>query len=182
MESSLTPLKYVIGHWTCHGTNSVYIKKKMYEWPWNLRSPKDLFLGLHYPLSWSNKFCAGRGKRGYLVAKCQGIMVEIFLSFFLFTHTHTHTHFHGYEERRGEGQTWFPPHQNCLLWTNVYQKNQHIHSLMHGHFSWSTFGLHLVRGSKASNMHFQENNHESETMRKCPLTWDNFMVHDVNNL
>ena len=28
-------------------------------------------------------------------------------------------------------------------------KNQHIHFLVHGHSSWSSFGLHLMRGPKA---------------------------------
>ena len=28
-------------------------------------------------------------------------------------------------------------------------KNQHIHFLVHGHSSWSTFSLHLVRGPKS---------------------------------
>ena len=28
-------------------------------------------------------------------------------------------------------------------------KSKHIHFLVHGHSSWSTFDLHLVRGSKA---------------------------------
>jgi hypothetical protein len=28
-------------------------------------------------------------------------------------------------------------------------KTRHIHFLVHGHFSWSTFNLHLVRGPKA---------------------------------
>jgi hypothetical protein len=27
-------------------------------------------------------------------------------------------------------------------------KNQHIHFLVYGHSSWSTFGLHVVRGRK----------------------------------
>ena len=30
-----------------------------------------------------------------------------------------------------------------------YEKNEHIHFLVHGHSSWFTFGLHLVRGPKA---------------------------------
>ena len=34
------------------------------------------------------------------------------------------------------------------------KNNQHIHFFMHGHSSWSTFGLHLVRGPKAINLHF----------------------------
>ena len=28
--------------------------------------------GLHFPLTWSNVFCGGRGKRGALVEKCRG--------------------------------------------------------------------------------------------------------------
>ena len=32
---------------------------------------------------------------------------------------------------------------------DIYSKNQHIPFLVHGHSSWSTFGLHLVRGPKA---------------------------------
>ena len=35
------------------------------------------------------------------------------------------------------------------LFGHILQKNQHIHFLVHGHSSWSTFGLHLVRGPKA---------------------------------
>ena len=36
----------------------------------------------------------------------------------------------------------------CLFWAYL-KKNQHFHFLVHGHSSWSTFGLHLVRGPKA---------------------------------
>jgi len=35
--------------------------------------------------------------------------------------------------------------QNFLFWTYI-KKNQHIHFLVHGHFSWSMLGLHIVRG------------------------------------
>ena len=34
--------------------------------------PEDIFQGLHYPPTWSNGFCSGRGKRGALVEKCKG--------------------------------------------------------------------------------------------------------------
>ena len=34
-----------------------------------LRPPKDIFKGLHYPLTWLNGFCSGRGKRGALIYK-----------------------------------------------------------------------------------------------------------------
>ena len=37
-----------------------------------------------------------------------------------------------------------------LLFFDIYQKNQDIHFLVHGHSSWFTFGLHLVRDPKAS--------------------------------
>ena len=41
-------------------------------------------------------------------------------------------------------KTKIPPKMPSL---GKYQKNQHIHVLVHGHFSWSTFGLHLVGGT-----------------------------------
>jgi hypothetical protein len=52
------------------------------------------------------------------------------------------------DKRRQENdQTWF----FCpkLPFLDIYLKKQHIHFLMHGHSSWSTFGLNLVRGPKA---------------------------------
>ena len=50
------------------------------------------------------------------------------------------------KEKKNESNLNF--FQNCLFWT-YNKKNQHIHFLMHGHSSWSTFGIHLVRGPKA---------------------------------
>ena len=43
------------------------------------RSPKDIFEGLHYPLTWSNAFCSGRGKKGGMVEKGKGHGREISL-------------------------------------------------------------------------------------------------------
>jgi hypothetical protein len=41
---------------------------------------------------------------------------------------------------------------------NIYEgkKNQHIRFLVRGRFSWLTFGLQLVRGLKASEMHLKK--------------------------
>ena len=47
----------------------IYIKSK---WSWSLRSSIDIFKGLHYPLTRSNMFSGGRGKRGALVGKDKG--------------------------------------------------------------------------------------------------------------
>ena len=44
----------------------------MSERPWSSRSSKDTFFGLHYPLTWLNGFCGGRGKRGVPVKKGKG--------------------------------------------------------------------------------------------------------------
>ena len=62
-------------------------------------------------------------------------------------------------------------------------KPQHIHFLVHGHFSWFTFDLHLVW---LYECFLQETKpwkcyQWSVTMGKWPLTWHNFMVHDVND-
>ena len=62
MKSSQGTIKYVIGCWTRPDTTSVYTKGKMPRWPWSSRSPTYIFKGLHYPLTWSNMFCGGRGK------------------------------------------------------------------------------------------------------------------------
>ena len=63
--------------------------------------------------------------------------------------------------KRGEGQT-----QRILpklpFW-DIYIKDQHIHFLVHGHFSWSTFSLHLVKGPKALNAFFRNRTMKSVT-------------------
>ena len=52
---------------------------------------------------------------------------------------------------------------------------------MYSHSSWSAFDLHLVRGPKAFKLHLKKEtgpwkcDHE-----KCLLTWDNYMVCDIN--
>ena len=40
--------------------------------PWRLRPPKHTFQGLINALTWSNRFCSERGKRGGLVGKSKG--------------------------------------------------------------------------------------------------------------
>jgi hypothetical protein len=39
--------------------------------------------------------------------------------------------------------------QSFSFWTYI-KKSQHVHFLIHGHPSCSTFNLHLVRGPKTS--------------------------------
>ena len=51
--------------------------------------------------------------------------------------------------------------------------------------SWSTFGLHLVRGPKALEIDFLRNQtmevrQSSRTMEKGHLLWTDFMIHNVN--
>ena len=38
--------------------------------------------------------------------------------------------------------------QNCP-YGHIFEKNQHVHFLMHGQSSWSTFNLHLMGGPKS---------------------------------
>ena len=104
-------------------------------------------------------------------------MMFIFLFFFAKC-------FHGYKERRevgGEKIKHEEKSQNCPFLDIYICKKQHIHFLVHGHFSWSTFGLHLVKGPKALKVCFLELDYEKCDHGKMPLTWDNFMVHDLNN-
>jgi hypothetical protein len=73
-----------------------------------------------------------------------------------FEHTHTHTHIYIYianyyynqEERKEEGKKInIKIPQNCSFW-NMIEKSQHIHFLVHGHSSRSTFGSHELGGQK----------------------------------
>ena len=76
MESSQGLIKSVIGCWIRPGMTLVYTKEKMSEWPWSWRFSKDMFKDLHYSLTWSNRFCGGRDRRGAMVEKNKGPMVE----------------------------------------------------------------------------------------------------------
>ena len=71
MKSSQGHVKVVIS-WTHSRTTLVYSKKFFSKWPWSLGFPKDIFWGLHYPLTWSNMYWVGRGKRGALEGKKKG--------------------------------------------------------------------------------------------------------------
>ena len=64
----------------------------------------------------------------------------------------------------------------------IYLKISTSNFWVHSHFSQATFGLHLVKYPKASKIcTFEKLDHGSVAMEECALTWDNFMVHDVNN-
>ena len=52
---------------------------------------------------------------------------------------------------------WFFFFQNCPFWTYVWEENQHVHFSMHGYSSWSTFGLHLMRGPNTLYVDFWKN-------------------------
>ena len=59
------------------------------------------------------------------------------------------------------------PLQNWPFGAYIYKKN-HIHLLVHGHYSWSTFGLHLVKGLKALLIDIlKKSDHGSWTMEKA---------------
>ena len=45
----------------------VYTKEKNVGVTREFEVPKDIFGGLHYPLTWSNKICGGRGKNDAMV-------------------------------------------------------------------------------------------------------------------
>ena len=69
---------------------------------------KDVIQGLHYPLTWSNEFCGGKGKRGAMVWKGKGPWDDVQIKFewlYLFS---------GEEkmktrEDKKNGQTWVFP-------------------------------------------------------------------------
>ena len=85
--------------------------------------------------------------------KCQGTMVEKCHFKDVLPNV-----FHSYKERReveGEKVKHEENFQICHCWAYI-GKNQHIHFLVYGHFSWSTFNLHLVMGPKDLRMHLKK--------------------------
>jgi hypothetical protein len=140
--------------------------------PYSSRSSKDIFSGLHYPLTWSNGFCGQRGKRGALVEKGKGPMAEkwcydIFIFF----------NFLGKRGWRQEnGPTWF---------FSKTKKNQHIHFLG----AWSFLLVHIRCTPSEGPINFvnwflKTSDHGSWTVKldheKGHLLWSNFMVHGVH--
>jgi hypothetical protein len=90
-----------------------------------LRSPTDIFKGLRYPLTWSNGFCGGRGKRDALLEKGRGPMVENYCynnSFMIFF-------FRGREDkdkrRQENGQTWILFLFKTALFGHMLKKSAH---------------------------------------------------------
>lgn len=59
------------------------------------------------------------------------------------------------EGKKGASQTWRKKSQNCSFWTLKKKSSNPL--LAHGHFSWSTVGLHLVKGPKCFKKAFFRN-------------------------
>ena len=81
------------------------------------------------------------------------------------------------------GQVWF--FFSNLPFFSIYHENKLIHFLVHGHSSWSTFGLHFNEGPIGFKIwFFKKSDHASgpwnPTMKKDHLPWSDFMVHGVN--
>ena len=96
-------------------------------------------------------------QKKFSCCKCQGTMVEkcrfniwIALFIYLLPSVTIVTRKEGKNKGRRSNMKKIPK----LPFLNTYFKNKNTPLLVHGHFSWSTFGFLLVRGSKALKMHF----------------------------
>ena len=178
MKSSQGPIKIVIGCWARPGTTSVYTKGNMSEWPWSSRSSTNIFWGLLHPLTSSNGYFGGRGKRGALVEKVgRGAMakkcfyVKILMNFFW------------WEEKTRE---W--SNLNFLkttLFGHIFKKTM---TFTFG--AWSFLSVHILftpgeRPKCIVKCFFQEIrpwmlDHQVQPWKKGHLLWSDFMVHGVN--
>ena len=147
------------------------------------RSPKDIFQGLHYSLTWFNGFCGGRGKRGALEEKGPGtwqrniVMINVQWSFI---------HGREYEDKRlqTDGQTWVVYPQNCPFWTYI-SKQKSVHSLLFGARSFLLAHIRFTPSDGPNN--FAKLNclrnftlqigATSQMIEKGHLPWSDFMVH-----
>ena len=146
----------------------------MWEWSWSLRSPKDIFEGLHYPVTRFNGFCGGRGKKCAMVEKyCYNDLLMIFWGRGRRRH-----------EKTKEWSNLIFFFQNFPTWTYI-TKMQHIHFfyarsflLVHIQFAPSEGPKRFVNCCWC--FFFKKSDHGSWTMGKCHLLWSDFMVHIVN--
>ena len=144
MKSSQGLVKCVIGCWVCPKTTSVYTKEKMSWWPWSARSPKDIFEGLHYPLTWSNGFCNGKCTGGALVEKGKdpwqsNVVLIIFINEFIFLWREDED-----ERTQANDQTWLFLFFYFLFFfkiafLDIYQQYQHIYFLG----AWTFLLVHI---------------------------------------
>ena len=161
--SRLLPSKYVIVCWPCPRTTSAYIKKKKivtieFEVPkWPILKPTLSIVMVQCVLQWE------RQKR-FSRCKCQGTMAEkLLLLSFLFSFSMIFLNFWPKKlkvmrkERIKKGSRSNMKKFPNLKILDIYLKNQHIDFLVHGLFSWSMFGLHLVNDPKTLKMHFFTN-------------------------
>ena len=118
-----------------------------------MRSSKGPFSYLHNPCHGPTDFAVREGKRGFSRCKCYMTMVKKrCLIFILFSPLLAECH-HSYTRKEGEKkerksnmQTKNP---STVLFEHILKKkDQDIHFLLHGHYSGSTFRLHLVKGPK----------------------------------
>ena len=134
MKSSQGLVKYVIGCCTRLGTTLVHTKEKTWEWPWSSRSPKDRFEGLH------------RGKRVTLVEKKTRVHGKEM--FFIINLNELDDKEEKTKRREDKRMVQLECFQNYPFWTFFFLEISTVIFLMHGHSSWPTFGLHLVRCPK----------------------------------
>ena len=173
MKSSLPPLKHVIDRWTCPRTTSVYIKKKLEEWLENLRFPQGLHSGLHYPLSWSNRFWGGRKRFSCYNVSGSWQRIRLFLlppfcpNVYMIV-----TSNEGKKKGRRSNKKKI---LKIVLLGHIIENS--AHPLLG---AWSLLLVDIWFTPSKGSKGFKKLDHGSMTMGKCPLTWDNFMVHDVS--
>ena len=138
-------LKYVIGRWTCPRTMELDIPTRF------IFSVTLSNVMVQHVLHWERQ-------RRLSCCKHQRTMAK--KCFFLYSFV---KHSHNYNRRRRrEGQT-----RRKLPKLSILDKyiEKHFRFLVHGHFSWSMFILHLLMGPKAL-IFFLWSDHEKGTM-KC---------------
>ena len=145
MKSSQGPVKFVIGCWAHPGTTAVYTEEKNVRVTMECEAPKRRTLKstdmVPRVLQWE------RQKRCYNLEKKKRAQVVILHFKWIFVFGKRRWRQEKTRERSNLIVLIF--FQNCIFWAYFKKKNQHIHLLVHGHSSWSTFGLHLVRDPKA---------------------------------
>ena len=139
MKLSQGPVKFVIGCWTRHRTSSVYTKGKNVKVNMGFEAPKRHILRptlsthmVQQVLRWERqKSCSSRNGQGPMANyRCyKFFLLKCFMG--------------NKRQRQEKTKEW-----SSLIFGHIWKKSAHS-LLAHGHSTWSTLGLHLVRDTKA---------------------------------
>ena len=157
MDHEVVPRPYKLCDWLLNSSHDHFglHQGKICQSDHGVRGPpktysKAYIIHWHGPMGFvveRQKTCSNIKRQGPMAKKCCYNKTSIIL--YIYIYNFNLILGREDEDKRGQanGQTWIIIFIIALL--EIFKKINTFIVLVHGHSSWSTFGLHLVRGPKA---------------------------------